>query len=79
MDLKTYMFFNKITNVEMAKRLECSRPTISNAKRGIKISKRLAKDIEQITGGKVKYWEVLGEGESEETKYIKNLLLEQAI
>jgi hypothetical protein len=61
MDLRTYMFENRLTSVEVAKQLECSRQLVTMVRSGKRVSKRFAKDLEAFTGGKVTVKEILGE------------------
>ena len=61
MNLREYMFHNRLTSVEVAKRLECSRQLVTMARAGKKVGKRFAKDIERMTEGKVTVKEILGE------------------
>lgn len=61
MDLRRYMFENRLTSVEVAKRLECSRQLVTMVRAGKRVSKRFAKDIERMTDGQVTVQEILGD------------------
>lgn len=63
MDLREYMFRNRLTSVELAKRLDCSRQVITMIRSGKKVGKRLAKDIEDLTNGQVTVEEILKSGD----------------
>lgn len=55
MDLREYLFRNRITATEFCKKVECSRNYISMIQRGEAYpSHRLARDIVAQTGGQVK-------------------------
>jgi hypothetical protein len=66
MNLREYMFHNRLTSVELAKQLECSRQLITMAKTGKRVSKRFAKDLERFTGGLVTVKEIMGDEEEDE-------------
>lgn len=60
MDLREYLFRNRLTVKEFSQRLECSRPHLTEIIHGRrKPGKRLANDIEKLTGGQVKAAELL--------------------
>jgi DNA-binding transcriptional regulator YdaS (Cro superfamily) len=59
MKLCDYMYFNKITSSELAKKLGCSRAQITIAKAGKKVSKWFARDLERATNGEVTVAEIL--------------------
>lgn len=59
MDLRRYMFEHRLTSVELAKQLECSRALVTMAKGGKRVSRRFAKDIERLTNGEVTVKEIL--------------------
>jgi len=59
MDLRTYLFQNRITQLEFANEVECSKITISHIVAGKRPSKRIAKRIEKVTKGAVTYPEIL--------------------
>ena len=61
MDLRQYMFENRLTSVEVAKRLECSRQLVTMVRGGKRVSKRFARDIERMTQGQVTVKDILGE------------------
>ena len=66
MKLREYLFYNQISVTDFSKQIECSRAYLSGIIHGTRTpSKRLAKDIEAATNGKVKIEDLLGEeGES---------------
>lgn len=59
MDLREYMFRNRLTSVQLAKDLECSRQLITIAKAGKRVSKRFAKDVSEFTKGLVTVEELM--------------------
>jgi hypothetical protein len=59
MKLREYMYLNRITSIELARKLECSRAQITIAKAGKKVSRRFAKDLERVTNGEVTVAEIL--------------------
>ena len=55
MNLREYLFINRLTVTEFSKKVDCNRPYMSGIIHGrIKPSKRLARDIEEATNGEVK-------------------------
>jgi transcriptional regulator with XRE-family HTH domain len=59
MELREYMFLNRLSVNQVAKDLECNRCYLSQILNGgVKAGKRLAKDISEYTEGKVTEWEV---------------------
>lgn len=64
MDLREYLFRNRLTVTELSKKLECHRTYLSEIVNGArKPGKRLAKDIERATDGQVTADELLKEKE----------------
>jgi len=62
MDLRTYLFNNRLSVKEFAEKLHCSRTHMSAVMNGrLKPSIRLAASIERETNGEVKIKELLGE------------------
>ena len=59
MDLREYMFKERLKNHEMAEILDCSVPQIILVRRGHHVSKKFARQIERATNGKVKASEVV--------------------
>lgn len=55
MELREYLFRNRLTVTHLSRLLECTRTHLSEIIHGRrKPSRRLAKDIEKITNGEVK-------------------------
>lgn len=55
MDLREYLFYNRITIKKFSETVECTRTHLSEIIHGRRsASRRLAKDIEKATDGQVK-------------------------
>jgi len=62
MDLREYLFYNRMTVKQFSEKIGCSRNHISEIIHGRRIpGKRLAKDIEIATNGEVKAKNLLPE------------------
>lgn len=60
MNLKEYLFLNRITVNDFAEKINCNRSYFSRLLNGhVKPGKRLAKDIEKETNGEVKAEDLL--------------------
>ncbi len=59
MDLREYMFRNRLSSVQLAKDLDCSRGQITLMRMGKRVGKRFALDVEKITGGMVTVGELI--------------------
>ncbi len=69
MDLREYLFFNKITQSKFSEDIQCTRSYLSGIiHKKIKPSKRLAKSIEIVTNGEVKVEDLLKGFPDEEKK-----------
>lgn len=64
MDLREYLFRNRMTVTEFGKKIDCSRSYLSTIINGAqKPGKRLAKEIERATNGEVTTKDLLGQEE----------------
>ena len=60
MNIKEYLYLNRMSVNEFAGRINCSRSYFSRLINGhVKPGKRLAKDIEEATNGKIKAKDLL--------------------
>jgi DNA-binding transcriptional regulator YdaS (Cro superfamily) len=61
MDLREYMFHNRLSNKNMAEILDCSIPQIILVRRGKRVSKKFARQLEKATNGQITATEVVTE------------------
>lgn len=58
MDIREYMFRNRLTNKKMAEILDCSLPQIGLIRRGAKVSHKFARQVQKATNGMVSIEEI---------------------